>query len=156
MPRLKTSLWFSPAKTQFTWRLALLCLCLLFSGKAFSQSCGGNCDNCCCGGCTDVTGAPSGACPKGCCSSPIIVDTTGHGFHLTSAEDGVWFDIHADGHPVLISWTATGSGNAFLALDRNHNGRIDDGKELFGNITAQPKSDWIRVKARFGTHVVLV
>ena len=77
----------------------------------------------------------------GCCASPIIVDTTGLGFHLTSAEDGVWFDIHADGHPTLIAWTAAGSGNAFLALDRNHNGRIDDGKELFGNITAQPRSD---------------
>lgn len=79
-----------------------------------------------------------------CCggpNSPIIVDTTGLGFHLTSAENGVWFDIHADGHPIFISWTAAGSGNALLALDRNHNGRIDNGKELFGNITAQPRSD---------------
>lgn len=74
------------------------------------------------------------------CSSPIIVDTTGRGFHLTSANDGVMFDIAGDGHPIKIAWTAAGSGNAFLALDRNHNGRIDNGKELFGNYTAQPLS----------------
>ncbi|MGA8489091.1 MAG: hypothetical protein WB711_01630 [Terriglobales bacterium] len=74
-------------------------------------------------------------------ASPIIVDTTGKGFRLTSAEDGVVFDIAGDGHPVRIAWTAPDSRNAFLALDRNHNGRIDSGKELFGNFTAQPKSD---------------
>lgn len=48
------------------------------------------------------------------------------------------FDIKADGHPIKISWTAASFSNAFLALDRNHNGRIDDGKELFGNVTVQP------------------
>jgi len=74
-------------------------------------------------------------------SSPIIIDTTGHGFHLTSAEDGVVFDILADGHPIRISWTAPGSGNAFLALDRNHDGKIDNGKEFFGNVTDQPSSN---------------
>jgi hypothetical protein len=72
--------------------------------------------------------------------SPIIVDTTGKGFHLTSADEGVMFDISGDGRPIKIAWTAADSGNAFLALDRNHNGRIDNGKELFGNFTAQPKS----------------
>jgi len=71
-------------------------------------------------------------------ASPIIVDTTGKGFHLTSAESGVIFDILGDGRPVRIAWTAADSGNAFLALDRNHNGRIDSGKELFGNMTEQP------------------
>ena len=70
----------------------------------------------------------------------MIVDTTGHGFHLTSPEDGVVFDIAGNGHPVKLAWTAANSGNAFLALDRNHNGVIDNGKELFGNFTDQPKS----------------
>ncbi len=74
-------------------------------------------------------------------ASPILIDTTGKGFHLTSAEDGVFFDIAGDGKPIRIAWTAANSHNAFLALDRNHNGKIDSGKELFGNFTAQPKSD---------------
>lgn len=73
--------------------------------------------------------------------SPIIVDTTGQGFRLTSAKGGVPFDIAADGHSIQIAWTAAASGNAFLALDRNHNGRIDNGKELFGNFTPQPESN---------------
>jgi hypothetical protein len=73
-------------------------------------------------------------------NSPIIIDTTGKGFLLTSAEAGVMFDIRGNGDPMQIAWTAPGSGNAFLALDRNHNGRIDNGKELFGNFTEQPKS----------------
>lgn len=51
------------------------------------------------------------------------------------------FDFYGDGHPIKLSWTAGDSGNAFLALDRNHNGKIDNAKELFGNITAQPKSN---------------
>lgn len=72
--------------------------------------------------------------------SPIIVDTTGAGFHLTSADGGVRFDIRGDGHPLQIAWTAIGSGNAFLVLDRNHNGVIDNGTEMFGNFTAQPRS----------------
>jgi hypothetical protein len=73
-------------------------------------------------------------------ASPIIVDTTGKGFHLTSAEDGVAFDIAGNGQRIKMAWTAADSGNAFLALDRNHNGTIDSGKELFGNFTAQPPS----------------
>jgi hypothetical protein len=55
---------------------------------------------------------------------------------LTSANDGVLFDITGDGHPVKLAWTAAGSGNAFLALP--HNGKITNGKELFGNFTVQP------------------
>ena len=75
-----------------------------------------------------------------CPGSPIIIDVEDEGFHLTSAANGVKFDIRGDGHPVQIAWTSADSKNAFLALDRNHNGTIDDGTELFGNFTLQPKS----------------
>ncbi len=72
--------------------------------------------------------------------SPIIIDTEGEGFHLTSATDGVKFDIRGDGHPIQIAWTAPGSHNAFLVLDRNGDGTINNGQELFGNFSPQPKS----------------
>jgi hypothetical protein len=73
--------------------------------------------------------------------SPILIDVAGEGFHLTSAADGVTFDINGDGHPIPIAWTSGAYQNAFLALDRNGNGVIDSGKELFGNATAQPPSE---------------
>lgn len=72
--------------------------------------------------------------------SPIIIDVSGEGFHLTSADKGVQFDISGTGKPMQIAWTAPGSANAFLALDRNHDGLISSGKELFGNFTPQPAS----------------
>ena len=72
--------------------------------------------------------------------SPIIIDVAGRGFHLTDAAGGVLFDIDADGTKEKIAWTQATSSNAFLVLDRNHNGTIDDGSELFGNFTPQPAS----------------
>jgi hypothetical protein len=72
--------------------------------------------------------------------SPIVIDTLGQGFHLTSDTNGVNFDLAGTGTPVHVAWTDASYGNAFLALDRNGNGRIDSGKELFGNYTAQPQS----------------
>src|SRR5258708_23442627 len=39
------------------------------------------------------------------------------------------------GHPVQMGWTAPGANEAFLWLDREHNGKVDSGAELFGNFT---------------------
>jgi hypothetical protein len=69
------------------------------------------------------------------CGSPIIVDTAGDGYRLTDVEHGVLFDLDGDGQPERVAWTHAGSDDAFLAMDRNGNGRIDDGSELFGNYT---------------------
>jgi hypothetical protein len=74
--------------------------------------------------------------------SPIIIDVARNGYRLTSVENGVRFDLDADGVPEQVSWTRQDSDEAFLAMDRNGNGTIDSGAELFGNATpAYPGSD---------------
>ena len=69
------------------------------------------------------------------CDTPILFDLGGLGYKLTSADDGVSFNIRDDGVARQIGWTAPNSEVAFLARDRNGNGSIDTGAELFGNAT---------------------
>ena len=95
--------------------------------------------------CAYPTGCPSGLSNNGscCCTySPVIVDVNGDGVNLTDAAAGVLFDTGGDGTLDRVAWTTANSDDAWLALDRNANGRIDDGKsELFGNWTPQSSSD---------------
>ncbi|HEV8436322.1 MAG TPA: hypothetical protein VGR95_23135 [Thermoanaerobaculia bacterium] len=83
----------------------------------------------------DGTG-PDGYCPygPGGCTSPIVINLDRGPFRLSGvAVDPVWFDINADGRLDMMGWTARDSNEGFLALDRNGNGIIDNGTELFGN-----------------------
>lgn len=68
-----------------------------------------------------------------CEESPILLDLDRNQFHLSGGP--VLFDIDADGQLETVTWVSPGAQDAFLFLDRNGNGVVDDGSELFGNAT---------------------
>ncbi|MGM0595324.1 MAG: hypothetical protein ACQETD_12390 [Pseudomonadota bacterium] len=64
-------------------------------------------------------------------SDPLALDLNGNGLETTGVANGIRFDIDADGDLDTTSFIT--GGDAFVAWDRNGNGRIDDGSELFGD-----------------------
>jgi Ca2+-binding RTX toxin-like protein len=64
---------------------------------------------------------------------PIVLDLDGNGLSTASVNQGVYFDQNADGLAEMSGWVSSGDG--VLVLDRNSDGIINDGSELFGNKT---------------------
>jgi hypothetical protein len=133
-----------------------------FTGTDSGTGCGnpgaGNCPfdipivtkTCACNGSACTSDGNNCATDQDCCSlhcsnvqgqcnndnTPILISLENDSsYDLTSAVDGVMFDIFADGRPVQTAWTSADSQVAFLTLDRNRNGTIDSSAELFGNHT---------------------
>ncbi len=67
--------------------------------------------------------------PPTCQASPLVLDLAGDGVHPSSLQDGTRYDLLGFGVQ-NTSWIK--GDDALLALDRNGNGTIDDGAELFG------------------------
>jgi len=65
--------------------------------------------------------------------SPIVLDLNGDGISTLNVQNGTKFDLSADGSPVQTGWVAPSDG--LLVLDRNQDGVINDGSELFGSST---------------------
>ncbi len=66
-------------------------------------------------------------------ASPIILDLNGDGVRTLGIGSGVKFDLFDDGAAINTGWVSSGDG--LLVLDRNHDGIINNGSELFGDHT---------------------
>ena len=62
---------------------------------------------------------------------PLVIDLNGDGIKGTNLDYSINFDLNSDGFKESSSWID--SNDAFIAIDKNANGIIDNGSELFGD-----------------------
>ena len=70
---------------------------------------------------------------------PLVLDLDGDGIETTPADGSVLFDHNADNQKTATGWIAPDDG--LLVLDRNNNGTIDTGRELFGDSTLKSNGE---------------
>jgi trimeric autotransporter adhesin len=64
-------------------------------------------------------------------ASPLVLDLDGNGVRTRAAAEGIHFDLAATGNSsARVGWL--GQGDALLVRDRNGDGQINDGRELYG------------------------
>jgi len=66
--------------------------------------------------------------------APLVLDLNGDGVRTISYSAGTQFDLFDSGYAVQTGWVAPEDG--LLVLDRNHDGAINSGAELFGSATS--------------------
>ncbi len=64
---------------------------------------------------------------------PLILDLDGNGLQITALSKGILFDANGDTIKTATAWA--GAGDGMLVWDKNANGNIDSGQELFGDET---------------------
>ena len=67
---------------------------------------------------------------------PLVLDLDGNGIQTVGTSSCMHFDGDDNGFKEATGWVAPGDG--MLMLDMNGNGRLDSGKELFGDFTILP------------------
>lgn len=86
---------------------------------------------------------------SGSCWTPILIDVKGDGLRMTDSTAGIRFDGFGGGIKIQTAWTVSNSDDAWLVLDRNNNGTIDDGTELFSSAAPQPVLPFPQLKNGF-------
>ena len=74
---------------------------------------------------------------SGAATDPLVLNFDGLGARLSTDRYG--FDLDSDGADDAVAKLA--SGSAYLALDRNGDGRINNGSELFGTVSGDGFAD---------------
>lgn len=74
--------------------------------------------------------------------TPLVIALTGDGILTLPDDDNIHFDHNNDGVKESTGWID--SNSAFLVFDKNRNGIIDNGNEMFGNNTTDILGDYAK------------